>query len=148
MPYQCQLAGWGLLGAAVIFLLLYITGCLEPPKPQENTGVHYLILQLLFYPSIFLISLSREKDEDEMVHELRVSSVAIAAYVMMIFFVIIQIATAFGFAYSCSHPTSDMRLYALQHLTSNILFGFCIYLAIYKIRLWKCRWETRKSMEA
>ncbi len=154
MPYRCQMAGWGLMGAAVVYLLLYVSGCFGAILPHEwiiteKSRFLTLILMVLMYSGVFLVSLSREKEEDEMIHELRSTSIAITAYVMMVIFVIISLICAFNdaFRFFPYSELSALRLYSLENNVTNVLTGFFIYLLIYKLRLWKSRWETRRSMK-
>ncbi len=154
LPYSCQLVGWGLLGASVLFLLLVMVGPLSSLFPAdwmntERSRYLTLILMVLFYSGAFLVSLSREREEDEMIHELRSTSLTMTAYVMMAVFLIVSLICAFNaaFRFFPYSEVSALRLYSLQNITTNVLFGFFIYLAIYKTRLWKIRWEACRAMK-
>ncbi len=150
MPYSFQMIGWGMVVAAPLYWILgnFVLDGLEW-FGDGNRYMNNMILQSLFYIGILLVAFSREKDEDEMVKEIRVGSLAIAGYAALLLFVITTFTGEFWYAHMKGEPDVDgwFKFCRVTQLFFNIFVWLFVYLAIYKIRLWKSRWETHKSMK-
>lgn len=92
----------------------------------------------IFIVSIFLICLSKEKVEDEMISDLRLKSIGITAYVFFIFLLILflelRLATLFP-----SIP-EDLELYLSEAFLIFLpLLLFILYFGLFKWMLWKSK---------
>ena len=88
MPHACQKIGWWLL---VLSVLGFFVGWLFFAR---NFDVQCLLVRPLYYTfivSIFLISLSKEKVEDEMIAAFRLKAVGITAYAFFVFLLVLNI---------------------------------------------------------
>ncbi|MBR6882235.1 MAG: hypothetical protein IKN06_04620 [Bacteroidales bacterium] len=90
MPHKCQKIGWWLLLLSVLVegtktILLHTTANIDTAWYLAKSSHLLLIL------SLFLICLSKEKVEDEMIASLRLKAVGITAYVFFVLFLITSI---------------------------------------------------------
>lgn len=143
LPYCCQKVGWGCLIATLILFIasLIIFNELKWIE-QEYSRISSAILYLLFILGVFFLALSKEKVKDEMIRELRVSSIAITFYIS------ITIATIFSLLFCLDHALRFINhpvVRILSNTLTNVVTFFFIYIAIYKIRLWKGRFISKKE---
>lgn len=91
MPHSCQKVGWWLLLLTAIivvvkYIILYTT--------HNINVVLYLAKSshLVLITSLFLITLSKEKVEDEMISGLRLKALGLSGYVFFVIFLLISLA--------------------------------------------------------
>ena len=88
MPHACQKIGWWLLAGSVCgFLVDWLFFA-------RDFDVQCLLVRPLYFTfivSIFLICLSKEKVEDEMIAALRLKAVGITAYAFFVFLLVLNI---------------------------------------------------------
>ena len=91
MPHSCQKVGWWLLLLTAIivvvkYIILYTT--------HNINVVLYLAKSshLVLITSLFLITLSKEKVEDEMISGLRLKALGLNCYVFFVIFLLISLA--------------------------------------------------------
>ena len=88
MPHACQKIGWWLLVLSVLGFFV------EWLFFARNFDVQCLLVRPLYYTfivSIFLIGLSKEKVEDEMIAAFRLKAVGITAYAFFVFLLVLNI---------------------------------------------------------
>ncbi len=147
LPHYCQWIG---LAMAVIFLAYsllgkYVLNGLDWFGP-ENKTINDLIRQTLFYVGVLFIAFSKEKDEDEMIWEIRVNSIALTGYIALIAYVLTVLIGQICFA--PFEDEVDWVIYcSVTGLFFHIFVWLFIYLAIFKVRLWKKRYEARKEIK-
>lgn len=141
MPHICQIVGWCVLAIIVLMTgvkmsLLHIYGA-----DMMNTAGHMAkASHILLILSMFLICLSKEKVEDEMIHSLRLKATGITIYFFFILFMILSLVLACqpGFIYSHIDETSSLYINEFFLIFLPILLAG-LYLIIYKIMLWKSK---------
>ncbi len=156
LPYQCQIVGWVILGLGVLVLLVMtvFSGPYRIPEKMFEPLMTVLtkFMQAVYWLmdiGILLVALSREKHEDEMMRELRVSSVAIAAVTALVLHLLFMRTGNFWYRLIYGEPESWTNYTFVQ--TAKNFFSptvwFFIYMAVYKCRLWKNRWDARKELK-
>ncbi len=140
LPYRFQVAGWIIIGLSFIIV---ICGTLFSIKPPVESDVVVVGASILFI-GLFLIGLSREKQEDEFTIFLRTRSALTAVVIMFglnILFVIVFSALAGAAPYSevvhdnvfNSQSFADFFNGFRRH--TGYGDAFILYLILYKIRL-------------
>ena len=88
LPHACQKIGWWLLAGSVCgFLVKWLFFA-------RDFDVQCLLVRPLYFTfivSIFLVSLSKEKVEDEMIAAFRLKAVGITAYAFFVFLLVLNI---------------------------------------------------------
>lgn len=94
MPHSCQKIGWWLLLLTVLIVLakiivLYTTHSIDV--------VWYLAKSshLILIASLFFITLSKERVEDEMISGLRLKALGLTGYVFFVVFLLLSLALEF-----------------------------------------------------
>lgn len=94
MPHSCQKIGWWLLLLTVLIVLakiivLYTTHSIDV--------VWYLAKSshLILIASLFFITLSKERVEDEMISGLRLKALGLTCYVLFVVFLLLSLALEF-----------------------------------------------------
>jgi hypothetical protein len=134
MPHTCQKLGWCLLILSVIteiFKAVFV----------HNIDVAWYFAKtahIIFIISIFLLCLSKEKVEDEMISGFRLKSIGITAYVFFILLLVLSVVLEVkpGFIFSNIPDSIDLYLSEL-FLIVLPLFLFVLYFGMFKWMLWK-----------
>ena len=88
--------------------------------------------------SIFLICLSKEKVEDEMISGLRLKSIGLAAYVFFVLFLILSLFLELRLATLFPGIPEDLELYLSEAFLIFLpLLLFVLYYGIFKCMLWR-----------
>lgn len=127
MPHACQKVGWCLLILSVFVELakaLFV-------HDIDVAWYFAKVSHITFIVSVFLICLSKEKVEDEMISGFRLKSVGIIAYV---FFVLLLVLGTFLEV----KPASNPYLGELFLIVLPILL-FVLYYGMFKWMLWKSK---------
>ena len=134
IPHTCQKIGWCLLILCVIVELakaLFV----------HNIDVAWYFAKashFIFIVSIFLICLSKEKVEDEMISGLRLKSIGLAAYVFFVLFLILSLFLELRFATLFPSFPEDLELYLSEAFLIFLpLLLFVLYYGPFKWMLWK-----------
>ena len=130
LPHACQKIGWWLL---VLSVLGFFVGWLFFAR---NFDVQCLLVRPLYYTfivSIFLISLSKEKVEDEMIAAFRLKAVGITAYAFFVFLLVLNIVFVEQPGPGTNPYLSELFLVALPVLL------FALYYGLFKWMLYKSR---------
>lgn len=151
MPHVCQKIGWVLLILAPVYLVLMALAFNTFHLfEQRYSYLSIMGVQLLLFLGMFFIALSHEKEEDEMIRELRLSSVAIIAYIQFSIYILFSIFQTIGVAsFSNNWLAFYQSLPWFPYVKALLGFGisFFGYIVIFKIRLLVLRREARKQKD-
>ena len=134
MPHTCQKIGWCLL---ILFVIVELAKTLF----VHNIDVAWHFAKashIIFIVSIFLICLSKEKVEDEMISGFRLKSTGITAYVFFILLLILSLFLELRLASIFSSIPEDLELYLSEAILIFLpLLLFILYYGLFKWMLWK-----------
>lgn len=136
MPHTCQKVGWCLLILSVIVEFakaLFVHSIDVAWYFAKATHIAFIV-------SIFLICLSKEKVEDEMISGFRLKAIGITAYVLFVLLLVLSIVLEVkpGFIFSNAEDTLSAYLSELFLIVLPILL-FVLYYGIFKWMLWKSK---------
>ena len=151
LPYRFRKCGYGLIIASVLSLVLgLLMANVWEIIPQTHTRFISMVMYLLFFLGIFVIVMTEEKDEDEMIDSIRRRSIATTAFIAFGFFMAINLVMAFlhGFRSleSMSFVTSLVTVLTGTGLTSVNTY-IILYLFIFRISIWKMRRQCKEDAE-
>ena len=140
LPYGFQVAGWIIAGVSLIFIVFGTLFSIKPPVESDVAVAGALFL----FIGLFLVGLSREKQEDEFTIFLRTRSALTSVIIMFglnFLFVIAFAALAGAASYSevvhdnvfNSQSFADFFKGFRRH--TGYGDAFILYLILYKIRL-------------
>ena len=149
LPYRFRNWGYGLIIASVLSLLLgLLMANVWEIIPQTHTRFISMVMYLLFFLGIFVIVMTEEKDEDEMIDSIRRRSIAATAFIAFGFFMVINLVMAFlhGFRslQSMSFVSSLVTVLTGTGLTSVNTY-IILYLIIFRISIWKMRKQCKED---
>ena len=149
LPYRFRKYGYGLIIASVLSLVLgLLMANVWEIIPQTHTRFISMVMYLLFFLGIFVIVMTEEKDEDEMIDFIRRRSIATTAFIAFGFFMVINLAMAFlhGFRslQSMSFVSSLVTVLTGTGLTSVNTY-IILYLIIFRISIWKMRRQCKED---
>lgn len=130
LPHTCQKIGWWLLVLSVCGFLV------EGLFFARNFDVQCVLARPLYYTfivSIFLISLSKEKVEDEMIAAFRLKAVGITAYAFFVFLLVLNIVFV-----EQPGPGTNPYLSELFLIVLPVLL-FVLYYGLFRWMLYKSR---------
>lgn len=134
MPYSCQKAGWFiLLALPVLAFIAYLYGVFI--RQFSETYLHWCIggLFILAYIALFLICLSREREEDEMISAIRYQTVTVMVYAL---FILLFCAGVFIGICLAINPDIDIPTETFGNVAIRFFLIAAVYEIIFKIRLW------------
>ena len=149
LPYRFRNCGYGLIIASVLSLVLgLLMANVWEIIPQTHTRFISMVMYLLFFLGIFVIVMTEEKDEDEMIDSIRRRSIATTAFIAFGFFMVINLVMAFlhGFRslQSMSFVSSLVTVLTGTGLTSVNTY-IILYLIIFRISIWKMRRQCKED---
>ena len=149
LPYRFRNWGYGLIIASVLSLVLgLLMANVWEIIPQTHTRFISMVMYLLFFLGIFLVAMTEEKDEDEMIDSIRRKSIATTAFIAFGFFMVINLVMAFlhGFRslQSMSFVSSLVTVLTGTGLTSVNTY-IILYLIIFRISIWKMRKQCKED---
>ena len=149
LPYRYRKYGYGLLIASVLTIVLgLLMANVFEIIPQTHTRFISMVMYLLFFLGIFVIVMTEEKDEDEMIDSIRRRSIAVTAFIAFGFFMVINLVMAFlhGFRslQSMSFVSSLVTVLTGTGLTSVNTY-IILYLIIFRISIWKMRKQCKED---
>jgi peptidoglycan/LPS O-acetylase OafA/YrhL len=149
LPYRFRNWGYVLIIASVLSLVLgLLMANVWEIIPQTNTRFISMVMYLLFFLGIFVIVMTEEKDEDEMIDSIRRRSIAATAFIAFGFFMVINLVMAFlhGFRslQSMSFVSSLVTVLTGTGLTSVNTY-IILYLIIFRISIWKMRKQCKED---
>ena len=106
MPHRCQKVGWWLL---LLTALIVITKVILTYATHSIDVAWYLAKasHFVLIASLFFITLSKEKVEDEMISGLRLKAIGLTGYVFFVVFLLLSLAL-------------ELRLFALFKNYDNV----------------------------
>ena len=151
LPHSFRKYGYGLLVASVLsFALGLLMANVWEIIPQTHTRFISMVMYLLFFLGIFMVVMTEEKEEDEMIDSIRRRSIAVTAFIAFGFFMVINFVMAFlhGFRslQSMSFVTSLVTVLTGTGLTSVNTY-IILYLIIFRISILKMRRQYREDQE-
>ena len=151
LPYRFRKCGYGLIIASVLSLVLgLLMANVWEIIPQTHTRFISMVMYLLFFLGIFVIVMTEEKDEDEMIDSIRRRSIAVTAFIAFGFFMVINLVMTFlhGFR-SLESMSSLMSLVAVLTGTglTSVNTYVILYLFIFRISIWKIRRQCKEDAE-
>ena len=143
LPYRYRKYGYGLIVAAFLALIigLLLANVLEV-IPQTHTRFIAMTMYILFFLGVFVVVMSEEKDEDEMIAAIRRKSVSLTAFIAFGLFILINLIIA------VAHGFRSLNTLALALSTiglTNVLTFIIIYLTTFRISLWKMRRQCKED---
>jgi hypothetical protein len=136
MPHTCQKVGWCLLILSVIAEFakaLFVHDIDVAWYIAKSTHITFII-------SFFLICLSKEKVEDEMISSYRLKAVSITAYVYFVLILILSLFLELRLATLFPSIPDDIELYLSEAFLIFLPFLlFILYFGIFKWMLWKSK---------
>ena len=143
LPYRYRKYGYGLIIAAILALPvgLLLANVLEV-IPQTYTRFIAMTMYIFFFLGLFVVVMSEEKDEDEMIAAIRRKSVSLTALIAFGLFILINLIIALA------HGFRSLNTLALALTTiglTNVLTFIIIYLATFRISLWKMRRQCKED---
>ena len=149
LPYRFRNWGYGLIIASVLSLVLgLLMANVWEIIPQTHTRFISMVMYLLFFLGIFVIVMTEEKDEDEMIDSIRRRSIAATAFIAFGFFMVINLVMAFLHGFRClqsmSFVSSLVTVLTGTGLTSVNTY-IILYLIIFRISIWKMRKQSKED---
>lgn len=143
LPYMYRKYGCGLIIAAILALPigLLLANVLEV-IPQTHTRFIAMTMYIFFFLGLFVVVMSEEKDEDEMIAAIRRKSVSLTAFIAFGLFILINLIIALA------HGFRSLNTLALALTTiglTNVLTFIIIYLTTFRISLWKMRRQCKED---
>jgi peptidoglycan/LPS O-acetylase OafA/YrhL len=143
LPYSYRKYGYGLIIAAILALPvgLLLANVLEV-IPQTHTRFIAMTMYIFFFLGLFVVVMSEEKDEDEMIAAIRRKSVSLTALIAFGLFILINLIIALA------HGFRSLNTLALALTTiglTNVLTFIIIYLTTFRISLWKMRRQCKED---
>ena len=133
MPHNCQKIGWCLLILSVIVMIIKALFV-------RNIDVAWYFAKtnhVIFIISFFLICLSKEKVEDEMISGFRLKAIGITAYVFFLIFLMLSLTLELRLIRVFSEVSSAYVSEAFLIFLPLCLF--VLYYSVFKWMLWKSR---------
>ena len=138
MPYGCQLAGWWLLilipiiiGSYEVLYAFFRESALFA-LVNNNSRFITMTLGIVVNVSLFLICLSKEKTEDEMISALRMRSVTVIAYFLFFAILINMLYRSLDAGFRLIHSWNAIQFW----LSMPLLCAPALYIVIFKAMLW------------
>ena len=153
LPYRFRKCGYGLIIASVLsFVLGLLMANVWEIIPQTHTRFISMVMYLLFFLGIFVIVMTEEKDEDEMVDSIRRRSIATTAFIAFGIFVVTNLLMSFLHGFRTLYSVSFV-LSLVSVLTGNGIANglrsidtyIIIYLIIFRISIWKMRMQCKED---
>ena len=149
LPYRFRKCGYGLIIASVLsFVLGLLMANVWETIPQTHTRFISMVMYLLFFLGIFMIVMTEEKDEDEMIDSIRRRSIATTAFIAFGFFMVINLVMAFlhGFrSLQSMELVSSLMTVMTGTLLTSINTYVILYLIIFRISLWRMRRQCKEE---
>ena len=153
LPYRFRKCGYGLIIASVLSLVLgVLMANVWEIIPQTHTRFISMVMYLLFFLGIFVIVMTEEKDEDEMIDSIRRRSIAMTAFVAFGIFMVTNLLMSFlhGFRnlYSVSFISSLVSVLTGNGIANglrSIDTYIILYLIICRISIWKMRIQCKED---
>jgi len=132
LPHRCLNIGWGLLAASVVgAIAVVVLGSISVVSHNVEQAV-YLATMLMFYVSLLLLSISREKNEDEYITALRGRIVCIVVGCALALKIIVQFLTTICLS---THNLALLGRVRFLNIPTDFVVLVVAYIVIFKITL-------------
>ena len=153
LPYRFRKCGYGLIIASVLsFVLGLLMANVWGIIPQTHTRIISMVMYLLFFLGIFVIVMTEEKDEDEMIDSIRRRSIATTAFIAFGIFMVTNLLMAFLYGFRSQYSVSFISSLVSVLTGNGIANGLrsidtyiIIYLIIFRISIWKMRMQCKED---
>ena len=153
LPYRFRKCGYGLIIASVLSLGLgLLMANVFEIIPQTHTRFISMVMYLLFFLGIFVIVMTEEKDEDEMIDSIRRRAIATTAYIafglFMLTNLLMSILHGFRNLYSMPFVSSLVTVLTGNGISCGLRSVdayIIIYLIIFRISIWKMRRQCKED---
>ena len=149
LPHSLRKYGYGLMIASVLSLLLgLLLANVFEIIPQTHTKFISMVMYLLFFLGVFVLVMTEEKDEDEMIGSIRRRTIATTAFIAFGFFMVINLVMAFlhGFrSLQSMELVSSLMTVMTGTLLTSINTYVILYLIIFRISLWRMRRQCKED---
>ena len=153
LPYRFRKYGYGLIIASVLSLGLgLLMANVFEIIPQTHTRFISMVMYLLFFLGIFVIVMTEEKDEDEMIDSIRRRAIATTAYIafglFMLTNLLMSILHGFRNLYSMPFVSSLVTVLTGNGISCGLRSVdayIIIYLIIFRISIWKMRRQCNED---
>ena len=150
-PHSLRKYGYGLMIASVLALVLgLLLANVFEIIPQTHTRFISMVMYLLFFLGVFVLVMTEERYEDEMIDSIRRRSIATTAFVAFGFYMVINLVMAFlhGFRslQSMSFVSSLVTVLTGTVFTSVNTYIY-LYLIIFRISIFKMRRQCKEDAE-
>ena len=149
LPYRYRKFGYGLILASVLSIVLGILMAnVFEIIPQTHTRFISMVMYILFFLGIFVIVMTEEKDEDEMIDSIRRRSIATTAVIALGIIMVINLVMAFLHGFRSLQSMSFVSS-LVTVLTGNLLKSIdtyiIFYLIIFRVSIWKMRRQCKED---
>ena len=149
LPWRFRKCGYGLIIASVLSSVLgLLMANVFEIIPQTHTRFISMVMYLLFFLGIFVIVMTEERDEDEMIDSIRRRSIATTAFIALGFYMVINLVMAFlhGFRSLYSVPSvSSLMTFMTGPIFTSVNTYIYLYLIIFRISIWKMRRQCKED---
>ncbi len=136
LPNRFKKLGWGLLVAVPVVFVVSLGAFWLDLIPQMFSRYMTMLLYMMLFIGMFILVLSEEKEEDEMIRSIRCRAVSLSAFITFALYIVMSLVVAFVHGFRSLDCTG---IYKIHEMISNIMTPFLIYLAIFRISIWKMR---------
>lgn len=138
LPFPCQKTGWR-IAIAIPFVPLaffFYAKFFDKALIESDAFLHWMVAIpfMMFFVSIFLICMSKEKEEDEMIAQIRMRIVTAMVYVYFFLFLIVGIVWSFDVALGF---VGEYQGEVLGNVLIRMSLFLVIYELVFKITLWR-----------
>ena len=149
LPWRFRKCGYGLIIASVLSSVLgLLMANVFEIIPQTHTRFISMVMYLLFFLGIFVIVMTEERDEDEMIGSIRRRSIVTTAFIAFGFYMVINLVMAFlhGFRSLYSVPSvSSLMTFMTGPIFTSVNTYIYLYLIIFRISIWKMRRQCKED---
>lgn len=148
MPYRCQKIGWhiAILIPVVFLCFILFAKFFNEGLIESESYLKWMVAVpiMMFFISIFLICMSREKEEDEMIAQIRMRIVTMMVYIYFVLFFAVGIFWSFDVALGF---VGEYQGEVLGNFIIRMSVFLVLYEMIFKIRLWLNRKEFKNNSD-
>ena len=149
LPHSFRKYGYVLMVASVLTLVLgLLMANVWEIIPQTHTRFISMVMYLLFFLGVFVLVMTEEKDEDEMIDSIRRRSISTTAFIAFGFFMLINLAMAFlhGFRSLASMElVSSLMTVMTGTVLTSVNTYVILYLIIFRISIRKMRRQCKED---
>ena len=140
LPHQFQIAGWILFSVVALWGVLTMLLYKAVDFDGFFWGKHWFLflMFLCLFLSAGLVAFSKEKQEDEYIHDVRAGSLLLVAAVIFIWFLVYSIFSSFitVFHVHAGFLDDPFGSYVFDRgISPNVLDAFLLYVIVFRVKL-------------